>query len=86
MRNPVKINTDATRIGVAVENLVSELNAYKYKFEIEKNIKNNLYSFILSKGLFHELSQFELTRNMGEDNHPAVAMKVVSSLLQPINN
>jgi len=86
MRKPVKINTDASNIGVAVENLVSELNTYKYKFEIEKNIKNNLYSFILSKGLFHELSQFELSRNMGANNHLAVSDMVVSYLMQTLNN
>jgi len=41
-----------------------KLDEYKRKFEIEKNIKNNLYAFILSQGLFNQLQDYEMNNDM----------------------
>jgi hypothetical protein len=40
------------------------LNEVQRHFEVEKNIKNNLYAFILSKGLFKELVEYGKTHDM----------------------
>lgn len=54
----------------AIERLKTQLVYYKHNFEVEKNIKNNLYFFILDQGLFNELRKFEGATNMrSPDGH-----------------
>ncbi len=45
---------------------IRSLSWYLKKFEVEKNIKNSLYSFILGKGLFDELVKYNRTHHMTE--------------------
>lgn len=47
-----------------IDNLLDEVSKLKRDFEAEKNIKNNLYFFILQQGLLDELKGFSNERNM----------------------
>lgn len=54
----------------AIERLTTLLLHYRKQFEVEKNIKNNLYYFILNQGLFSELRKFEGATDMrSPDGH-----------------
>lgn len=46
-------------------------------FEVEKNIKNNLYAIILNNGMFAELRDYEMSTNM---RSPEGHMHAVASL------
>lgn len=46
-----------------------ELQKYKQDFEIEKNIKNGLYFFILTHDLVGLLQQFRKTNNYQKEDY-----------------
>ena len=48
------------------EELLRELNFYKQDRGVQRNIKNNLYAFILSQGLFSELQEYQDSFDMTE--------------------
>lgn len=46
------------------------LTELQRQFDVELNIKNNLYAFILKEGLFDKLCQYERTHDMtSPDGH-----------------
>jgi len=47
----------------------SKLERYKQNFEIEMNIKNGLYFFILTNDLFDLLKQFRNTNNYQDQDY-----------------
>jgi len=47
----------------------SKLEKYKQNFEIEMNIKNGLYFFILTNDLFDLLKQFRKTNNYQDQDY-----------------
>lgn len=57
------------------------------RFDVEKNIKNNLYAFILEKGLFNELREYERTHNMSSpDGHARAVAGVALNVLPEFKN
>lgn len=44
------------------------LNEINRRFEIEKNIKNNLYAFIISEGMLQRLKEYQKGRDMASPN------------------
>lgn len=51
-----------------IELLQTEKKYFKQSFEVEKNIKNGLYFFILENGLFEKLKKFEPFVNYHTEN------------------
>ncbi len=47
----------------------SELEKYKHDFEIEKNIKNGLYFFILTNNLYELLKKFCKTNDYQKEDY-----------------
>lgn len=45
---------------------IKQLSRYRRDFETEMNIKNNLYSFILGKGLYKDLVEYSRGRDMAQ--------------------
>ena len=43
---------------------IKQISRYRRDFETEMNIKNNLYSFILGKGLYRDLVDYSRGRDM----------------------
>ncbi|NAS32442.1 hypothetical protein GTQ40_15765 [Flavobacteriaceae bacterium R38] len=58
----------------------AELIKYKKDFEVEKNIKNSLYFFILNNDLFERLKQFEQSKDRSEDYHLKTLSLLISRL------
>jgi hypothetical protein len=49
--------------------------------DVEKNIKNNLYSFILERGLFNELKEYSQSHDMSSpDGHKRVIAALTLNL------
>jgi hypothetical protein len=45
---------------------IKELSRYRHGFEIEKNIKNSLYAFVIGKGLYNDLVAYSRTHQMSD--------------------
>ena len=78
-RNGAKHSTPLTleEAQAAFKHLLNELNYYKSQFEVEKNIKNNLYGFIINEGMFSKLEDYHQKINMrSPDGH----MRMVASM------
>jgi hypothetical protein len=59
------------------------LNEVQRRFDVEKNIKNNLYAFIMEHGLFNELKEFSRIHDMASlDGHK----RIVDNLLTEFKN
>ena len=77
MRNPKRSQavTESNTLTLAnmrasFEHLLQELTHYKQQFEVEKNIKNNLYAFVLQNYGFAKLKEYEQKTNMrSPDGH-----------------
>lgn len=52
-----------------LKEIKSELQKYKQDFEIEKNIKNGLYFFILTHDLLYLLKEFRKTNNYQDEDY-----------------
>lgn len=51
-----------------IDNLLDKVSKLKRDFEVEKNIKNNLYFFILQQQLLDELKDFSNERDVTSEN------------------
>lgn len=58
------------------------------RFDVEMNIKNNLYAFILSKGLLDELKEYQTTGNdmTSPDGHSRAVACVALNVLPEFKN
>jgi hypothetical protein len=73
--DPGQVTLENARL--SIERLLDELQSTRMKlesirsdFEIEMNIKNNLYAFILSHGMYKELREYSLVNKMSSpDGH-----------------
>jgi hypothetical protein len=57
--------------------LISELDRVRQDFEIEKNIKNNLYAFISEQGLDIELEIYSRNNDMASPEGHAKAVRLM---------
>src|ERR1035437_701447 len=56
-------------------------------YDVEKNIKNNLYAFILERGLFNELKEYSQSHDMSSpDGHKRVVDNLALNLLTEFKN
>ena len=57
------------------------------RFDVEKNIKNNLYAFIMEQGLFKELREYSTKHDMSSPNgHSRAVDGVMLNTLPEFNN
>lgn len=63
------------------------LDEVQRRFDVEKNIKNNLYAFILERGLFNELKEYSQSHDMSSpDGHKRVVDNLALNLLTEFKN
>lgn len=63
------------------------LNELQRQFDIEKNIKNNLYAFIIKHGLFNELLEYSAKHDMSSpDGHQRAVTSIAFNVLPEFNN
>ena len=63
------------------------LDEAQRRFDVEKNIKNNLYAFILERGLFNELKEYSQSHDMSSpDGHKRVVDNLSLNLLTEFKN
>jgi hypothetical protein len=70
-----------SRILAENENLLRDNRNLSKDFEVEKNIKNHLYAFILTHGMFDKLIKYEHSNKMRE---PGGHKKAVAWLLMQL--
>jgi len=74
---------DNHRIPIS-EDLLAEIQR---RFDVEKNIKNNLYAFIIEQGLFKELREYSTKHDMSSpDGHSRAVDGVMLNTLPEFNN
>jgi hypothetical protein len=67
-----------------VEDFLAEVQRH---FDVEKNIKNNLYAFILDRGLFNELKDYSRSHDMSSpDGHKRTVDNIVLNVLPEFKN
>jgi len=63
------------------------LDEVQRRFDVEKNIKNNLYAFILERGLFSQLKEYSQSHDMSSpDGHKRVVDNLALNLLTEFKN
>lgn len=56
-------------------------------FDVEKNIKNNLYAFIMEHGLFNELKEYSRNHDMSSpDGHKRAVDNIALNFLPEFKN
>lgn len=90
--NAIRVKKSATiqlpvsnKHGIPVlEDFLSEIQR---RFDVEKNIKNNLYAFIMERGLFDELRDYSSKHDMSSpDGHSRAVECVIFNVLSEFKN
>ena len=67
--------------------LADFLTEVQRRFDVEKNIKNNLYAFIMEHGLFNELREYSAKHDMSSpDGHARSVAGVMLNVLPEFKN